>query len=142
MGGGTDDAFAPYRRVPSSDPAYTVIMLAVPEPDGSFVDKCFCLPGHNFGLTSVVLNFNCLTEPLNLMCFSRRFLDVPVSRFFDDEGVREPSYAAGSGQLCHFDMRELIRFHSLRHKEACALATIGDVTLCTAVCVLTGQMTI
>lgn len=50
MGGGTDDASAPYRRVPSSDPAYAVIMLAVPKPDGSLDDTCFCLPGHNFGL--------------------------------------------------------------------------------------------
>lgn len=45
------------------------------------------------------------------MCFSFRFFGVPVSRFYDDEGVFEPSYAAGSGKLCNFDFRELIWFH-------------------------------
>lgn len=32
--------FAAYRRVPSADPAYTVVMVDVPQPDGVFVEKC------------------------------------------------------------------------------------------------------
>mmetsp|Transcript_16082 Transcript_16082/g.36700 ORF Transcript_16082/g.36700 Transcript_16082/m.36700 type:complete len:515 (-) Transcript_16082:104-1648(-) len=108
MGGGTDDAFAAYRRVPTADAGYTVVMLAVPDGD-RFVAKCFCLPGHNFGLVSSVLNFNCIPEPL--VAFSRRYFATPVTRFYDDEGVHEPLYGQGSAQWAHFQLREILRFH-------------------------------
>jgi len=68
------------------------------------------VPGHNFGLVSSVLNFNCIPEPI--VAFSRRYFATPVTRFYDDEGVQdEPSYGQGSAQWAHFQLRELLRFH-------------------------------
>ena len=56
-----------------------------------------------------MLNFNCIPEPV--VAFSRRALAVPVTQFYDDQGVHEPSYARGSGQSVHFELHELLRFH-------------------------------
>lgn len=109
MGGGSEDAFAAYRRVPAANPAYTVVMVPSPAADGRWEVACFCVPGHNFGLVSAVLNFNCVPEPL--VRFSRRFFGAPVVRFYDDEAVHEPAYARGSGQSVHFEFREVLRFH-------------------------------
>lgn len=109
MGGGSDDAFAAYRRVPTADLAFTVVMVPAPVDGGGWEARCFCVPGHNFGLTSAVLNFNCVPEPL--VRFSRVFFGTPVVRFYDDETVHEPSYAVGSGQSTHFAFREALRFH-------------------------------
>ena len=113
MEGGTDDAFAAYRRVVSSMMGYTTVMVAAPpEALHSGSELCamiFHVPGFNFGLTSAVLHFNCLAEmPL---IFSRRFFATPCTRFYDDHGVHEPSYAQGSGQFCHVELHELLRFH-------------------------------
>lgn len=134
-GDGTDDAFAAYRRVTSANPAYTVIMIAVPTPDGSFVDKCFCLPCHDFGLTSAVLNFNCVPEPL--LCFSRGFFGVPASPFYDDEGEHEPSYAAGS--QASYATSNCVR--SLGFTSTLANMCLGSVIRCMGVFARTGLMT-
>ena len=113
MGGGTDDAFAAYRRVTTADGEYTMVMVHCPADalhPGSGADvKLFYVPGHNFGLVSAGLNFNCLPEPF--VHFSRRALGVPVTRFYDDEQVSEPSYTRGSGQAAHFQLHEIIRLH-------------------------------
>ena len=45
------------------------------------------------------------------MVFSRRFFATPVSRFYDDHQVTEPSYASGSGQACHFELHDIMRAH-------------------------------
>lgn len=111
MGGGTDDRFAAFRGICSADPAYTVVCVAAPAGVfGAAAEAVFFrMPGHPFGLVSSVLNFNSVAELP--MIFSRRFFGTPVSRFYDDHSVNEPSYAAGSGQACHVELHEILRFH-------------------------------
>jgi len=111
MGGGTDDKFAASRAVPTLHPGYTTVMVARPASAAAGGwDECFFrVPGHNFGLASAVLNFYHVAEPPTV--FSRLFFGTPVTRYYDDHGVHEPSYAAGSGQECHFALHELLRFH-------------------------------
>mmetsp|Transcript_23861 Transcript_23861/g.59265 ORF Transcript_23861/g.59265 Transcript_23861/m.59265 type:complete len:457 (+) Transcript_23861:1016-2386(+) len=90
---------------------YTTVMVARPSPSaaGEWEECFFRVPGHNFGLASAVLNFYHTAEPPTV--FSRLFFGTPVTRYYDDHGVHEPSYAAGSGQECHFALHELLRFH-------------------------------
>ena len=45
------------------------------------------------------------------MAASRKLFGVPVTRFYDDHQVSEPSYARGSGQEAHFWFHEVLRFH-------------------------------
>lgn len=104
MGGGTDDKFAAYRTVVSAHPGYTVVMVAQP-PNAqcdAWSECLFRVPGHNFGLASAVLNFYHIAEPPTV--FSQLFFGTPVSRYYDDHGVHEPSYAHGSGQSCHVQL--------------------------------------
>ena len=126
MGGGTEDAFAAYRRAVTADEGYTTVMVAVPAGalavDSELDIALFRVPGHNFGKVSAVLNFNCIPEPV--VAFSRRALAVPVTQFYDDQGVHEPSYARGSGQSVHFELHELLRFHFDLGKHAPALAPV------------------
>lgn len=111
LGGGTDDMFAAYRRIPSLQPAYAVVMVARPSPAPSGDWECtvWCVPGHNFGLASAVLNWNRLPAPL--CAFSRRFFGVPVTFYYDDEQVTEPSFALGSGQEVHVLFHEELGLH-------------------------------
>jgi len=97
MGGGTDDKFAAYRAVVTAHPGYTVVMVAKPpsSDNGDWTECFFRVPGHNFGLASAVLNFYHVAEPPTV--FSRLFFGAPVTRYYDDHGVHEPAYAAGSG---------------------------------------------
>jgi len=121
MGGGTDDKFAAYRAVVTLHPGYTVVMVArppaAPADNPQAWEICFFrVPGHNFGLASAVLNFYHVAEPPTI--FSRLFFGTPVTRYYDDHGVHEPSYAAGSGQACHIQLHELLRFHFDTTKHA------------------------
>lgn len=111
IGGGTDDMFAAYRRIPSLQPAYTAVMVAKPPSDASDAWECtvWCVPGHNFGLASAVLNWNRVPAPI--CAFSRLFFGVPVTFYYDDEQVTEPSFAAGSGQLVHNQLHESLGLH-------------------------------
>jgi hypothetical protein len=109
MGGGTDDYFAFYRRVVTADGEYTVVMVAMPREDGGFDAVLLRVPGHNFGLTSAVLNAYCI--PAFTCTVSRRLLATPVTHFYDDHQVSEPSYTGGSGQRAHFELHEVLRFH-------------------------------
>ena len=113
MGGGTDDAFSAYSRVPGADEGYTTVMVAVPAnalyPGSPSTELCFRKPGLNFGLVCAPVLWYCVPEPL--VAFSRRAFGVPVTRFYDDHQVSEPSYAAGSGQAVHFQLHEIARFH-------------------------------
>ena len=113
MGGGTDDAFAAYRRIVTRDGEYTVIMLYVPRGalgvNSPACVRLFRVPGNNFGLVSAVLNFNRVPEAT--VAISRRLFGTPVTRFYDDHQTSEPSYARGSGQAAHFTMHECLRFH-------------------------------
>ena len=113
MGGGAEDAFAAYRRAVTADGEYTSVLVACPAGemyDGSpLMAVAFRVPGHNFGLASAVLNWHHQSEPP--VAFSRRFFGVPVTKFYDDHSINEPSYAGGSGQKVHFELHELLRFH-------------------------------
>lgn len=99
---GTEDLEAAYRRVPTSQPQYTVVALRDP---GTGELKFFTMAGHNFGLLSAVLNFNRVPEFFVHVC--RRVLSVCTSHFFDDYPVCEPDFSCGSSQ------RALVGFHAL-----------------------------
>ena len=113
MGGGAEDAFAAYRRVVTADGEYTEVMVAVPPgelgPDSPLCVRIFDVVGHNFGLVSSVLNWHNQAEPP--LVFSRRYFGTPVTKFYDDHSISEPSYANGSGQEVHFELHEILRFH-------------------------------
>ena len=106
MGGGCEDYFAAYRRIVTANGQFTVIMVWDPVSRAAVL---FRVPGHNFGLQSAVNNFYCVPEPV--VRFARRILAVPVTRFYDDHQISEPSYAGGSGQDVYFDLHEHLRFH-------------------------------
>ena len=90
---GTDDLFAAYRRVPTSQPRYTCVMVW----DSDNNDIVYCIvPGHNFGLTSAVLNFNRL--PHFMISAARCLLGICAEHYFDDVDTAEPSFCLGSGQ--------------------------------------------
>ena len=99
---GTEDLEAAYRRIPTSQPQFTVVALRDPV---SGVLRFFKVPGHNFGLLSAVLNFNRVPEFFVHAC--RRMLSTCVSHFYDDYPVCEPSFSCPSSQ------RALIAFHRL-----------------------------
>lgn len=118
MGGGTDDKFAAYRTVVSMHPGYTTVMVARPPSDvcPDWSECIFRVPGHNFGLASAVLNFYHVAEPPTV--FSQLFFGTPVTRYYDDHGVHEPSYACASGQECHVALHEELHFHFDHTKHA------------------------
>ena len=90
---GSDDLFAAYRRVPTSQPEYTSVMVW--DSDNEQIVYCI-VPGHNFGLTSAVLNFNRI--PHYMISAVRVFLGVCCEHYFDDVDTAEPSFCNGSGQ--------------------------------------------
>ena len=90
---GTKDLRAAYRHVPTSQPEYT--NAAVWNTD----DRCVSfveVPGHNFGLTSAVLNFNRFPE-LGVTV-ARRLLWIVTEHFYDDKDTCEPGWCGTSGQ--------------------------------------------
>ena len=89
---GTDDIASAYRLIPTAHPWYTVFGVADPEGKVHF----FCLPGHPFGLTSAVLNFN--RVPRFAVFLARTLLGVLVNHFYDDCVIAEPDFSAESGQ--------------------------------------------
>ena len=89
---GTDDIASAYRLIPTAQPWYT--MFAAADPAGQV--QFFCIPGHPFGLTSAVLNFN--RVPRFAVFLARVLLGVLVNHFYDDCVVAEPSFCASSGQ--------------------------------------------
>ena len=92
---GTNDLRAAYRKVPTSQPEYTIV--AVWNSDTERV--CYCdVPGHNFGLTSAVVNFNRFPELV--VAATRRLLWVVNEHYFDDHDTCEPAWAQSSGQEC------------------------------------------
>lgn len=131
MGGGTDDKFAAYRAVVTLHPGYTVVMVARPptSAEGDWSECFFRVPGHNFGLASAVLNFYHVAEPPTV--FSRLYFGTPVTRYYDDHGVHEPSYAGGSGQHCHFQLHEILRFQFDVSKHAPWSRSVVYTGVCT-----------
>ena len=113
MGAGTDDKFAAYKVVVTADEGYMIVMVAAPAgmlyANSPSKAVLFKVPGNCFGLVSAVTNWHALSEPP--VVFSRRFFGTPITRFYDDHQISEPSYAGGSGQHAHFELHELLRFH-------------------------------
>ena len=101
---GTEDIEAAYRRMPCSQPWYTIFAQLDPSTGRVFF---FRLQGFNFGLKSAVIQFNRLAE---FICrASVRLLPVVGSHFFDDFAICEPSFAAG-GQFFLREFSALLGF--------------------------------
>lgn len=80
---GFDDLTAAYRFVPCSQPEYTVFCVwrpATPTAPGAPV--FYYVPGHNFGMTAAVLNFN--RFPKMMVAMSRSLMALAVDQYFDD----------------------------------------------------------
>ena len=86
---GLDDLFAAYRRVPSSQPRFTVVAVY----DFSIDEVVYHdLYGMNFGLRSAPVQFS--RVPQFIVCVARRLLAVPVDHYVDDYMVVD---IAGAG---------------------------------------------
>jgi hypothetical protein len=92
---GTNDLRAAYRRVPTSQPEFTVV--AVWNADTGKVEF-LDVPGHNFGLGSAVINFN--RSPELFTSAARRLAWVLSEHYFDDNDTTEPGFTGQSGQQC------------------------------------------
>ena len=90
---GTNDQAAAYRHTPTSEPQFTVAATWNEDKhDVSYIE----VPGHNFGLTSAVLNYNRFPELAVVV--TRRLLWVVTEHFYDDMNETEPGWAQSSGQ--------------------------------------------
>ena len=76
---GLDDLFAAYRRVPSSQPRFTVVALYDFDLDEVVYHDLF---GMNFGLRSAPVQFS--RVPQFIVCVARCLLAVPVDHYVDD----------------------------------------------------------
>ena len=130
---GTNDLFAAYRRVPTSQPEFTVVAVycyeAEPEagapplaPEDAGAVRYCEVPGHNFGLQSAVVNFNRFPELA--VAVSRRLMWIVNEHYFDDNDTCEPGYAHNTGQVY------LVELSSDRFYTAFTLQTI-KATICT-----------
>ena len=77
-----------YRTVPTCQPWYTSIGIYNPAAHRA---EFYWLPGHNFGLTSAVVNFN--RYPEFVVVVLRASLAIPAEHYFDD--LLGPDLAAG-----------------------------------------------
>ena len=107
---GTEDIASAYRRMPCSQPWFTVFAQWDPTrvgPDGSLGAVVFFrLQGFNFGLKSAVVAFNRLSFFMTRVAV--RILRVTCTSYYDDFCVAEPSFARGGQQLLR-DMAALLR---------------------------------
>ena len=100
LGIGLDDMRAAYRRIPTSQPWYTVYIV------WDVRRQCvayFYLPGHPFGALGAVLNFN--RFPKLMVCMARALFAVMVDQYFDDYMTIDAAAGLASAQgclaLCH-----------------------------------------
>ena len=78
-----DDLWAAYRRIPTSEPHFTIIAIwSLKANNGAGGVRFFPVHGHNFGLESSVVNFSRL--PALLVRIARLLLAVPVANYIDD----------------------------------------------------------
>ena len=76
---GLDDLFAAFRRVPSSQPEFTIVALYEFDSDSVRFHEVF---GMNFGLKAAPLQFNRVAE---LLCaVAACFGGLPVDHYYDD----------------------------------------------------------
>ena len=132
---GTDDIASAYRLIPTSQPYYNVICAVDPDLSPESVGgnvRFFVVPGHPFGLTSAVLNFN--RVPRLAVYFARMILGVLTNSFYDDCVIVEPSFCARSGQECMQRIMQLIGmpFSEEKHEPVAPaspfLGVISDFT--------------
>ncbi|KAL1530356.1 hypothetical protein AB1Y20_001264 [Prymnesium parvum] len=94
---GFDDLTAAYRFVPCSQPEYTVFCVWRPASHSAPGAPVFYyVPGHNFGMTAAVLNFN--RFPKLMVAMARSLLALAVDQYFDDYMVVDLRRAGSSGQ--------------------------------------------
>ena len=76
---GLDDLFAAFRRVPSSQPEFTIVALYEFDSDSVRFHEVF---GMNFGLKAAPLQFNRVAELLCVVevCYG----SLPVDHYYDD----------------------------------------------------------
>lgn len=91
---GTEDVASAYRRMPCSQPWFTVFAQWDPHLERVVF---FRLQGFNFGLKSAPNQFNRLS--FCMARFAARLLRVASGQYFDDFCVTEPSFARGGQQL-------------------------------------------
>ena len=75
----TDDVAKAYRKIPTSQPEYSVACIYDTQKDAA---AYFITRGHPFGASSAVTNFN--RSPALVCSASRRLLATPVDHFVDD----------------------------------------------------------
>ena len=95
---GFEDLTAAYRFVATSQPEYTVFCVwrfgdGASQPGPAF----YFIPGHNFGMTSSVLNFN--RFPKLMVAIARSLFALPVDQYFDDYYLTDLKVAGDSGQV-------------------------------------------
>ena len=90
---GTDDIASAYRLIPAAQLHYHAVAVWSGERVEFFV-----VPGHPFGLTSAVLNFN--RVPKFAVFFAQVILAVCCDHFYDDAATVEPEHCAEHAQRC------------------------------------------
>ena len=91
---GTEDIASAYRRMPCSEPWYTVFAQWNPHTESV---EYFRLQGFNFGLKSAPNAFNRLSVCIREL--ANRLLAICCTSYVDDFCVPEPTFAAGGQQL-------------------------------------------
>jgi hypothetical protein len=92
---GLDDIDAAYRRIPNSQPGFSVFGIWSTKLHQV---RFYEVYGHNFGLKSSVVNFN---RAPHLVCsFCRRWFALPVDHYVDDFIVPDIAVVAEIGQAC------------------------------------------
>ena len=102
---GADDLFSAYRRVPTSQPQFTIIAIYCPVRKDTVFSEVY---GHNFGLLSAVTNFS--RVPAILTVFAQRFFACMLTCYIDDYIQPELKCAKKSGQQCLDRLHNIVRF--------------------------------
>jgi hypothetical protein len=139
------DLTAAYRTIPTSQPWFTTIgffnpLLAIPAPE------YYWLPGHNFGLTAAVVNFNRFPE---LVVVAARAVAIAACEHYYDDFICNDAAAGGTSALRAIE-RIVLALGSPRRKgdpiqspeldpsktreSACTHVVLGIVTDLTQVC--------
>ena len=123
---GTDDLRLAYRRIPTSQPEYTVVAI------WSFKDKAvrfYKCPGHNFGLVASVTNF--MRFPAFMCWFAQQFAAVACEAYVDDYATvdisrhKKRKVVAGNGQSTLSRIHDLVGI-GFEPEKHCPQAQQGD----------------
>jgi len=109
---GSDDAEAAYRRVPTSQPEFTVIAYFNPRTNAMEYRQVFGLP---FGLTSAVLQFN---RVAHFICWTMNTLfGVVIDHYFDDYLIVDQRVGGQSAQSALAAAHRVMGLLSLAEKK-------------------------